>query len=150
MFDALRRSRAGLTLVEVMVSVAIVLIATLGIMLTYVQALELNMIGKGAVLASHGVKNKIEEIKSSPFGMIFVNYNNSTFTIPGLTGKGVVYVNNQNPGLLVVKVVFCWRLADGRVIGEDRNLDGVLGAGEDRNANGQIDSYVQITTQIYG
>ncbi len=145
-----------MSLVELMAAVCIVLIAIVGILYAYMKAIELHSIARGAAVATHGVKNKIEEIKGAAHANIYSTYNNSTFTLPGITnGKGVVYVNNDIANLLVVKVVFCWKLEGGRVIGEDTNLNGVLDSGEDQRDrdgayNGKLDSYVQITTQIYG
>jgi len=60
---------------------------------------------------------------------------------------GVVYVDDTNPELLEVTVSVCWQQVL-RVIGEDKNLNGVLDAGEDTNGNGKIDSSVQLVTRI--
>ncbi|MBF0593437.1 MAG: prepilin-type N-terminal cleavage/methylation domain-containing protein [Candidatus Omnitrophica bacterium] len=150
MHKVLQRPRAGMTLVEVMVAVVILLVAVIGILYSYVKAIELNAIGQGAVIATHAVKNKIEQIKSCTFAQIVPTYDNTTFTVAGINGKGVVYIDNSNAQLLKVKVVVCWKLGNGRLIGEDKNLNGQVDAGEDTNGNGELDSYVQIITQIYG
>ncbi|MEI6438345.1 MAG: prepilin-type N-terminal cleavage/methylation domain-containing protein [Candidatus Omnitrophota bacterium] len=147
---ALWKSRAGLSLVEVLVSTSIILIAVIGILLCYIKAIELNAIGQGAVIASHAVKSKIEEIKSTNFAQIYSTYNGATFTTAGLTGIGKIYVNNSSAHLLKVKIVFCWRMQGGRVIGDDKNLNGTADAGEHVDGNGEFSSYVQIITQIYG
>lgn len=146
----LRCNRRGMTLVEVIISTGIFLMAAIGILYSFAKCIELNEVGKDSTIAVVGVKNKVEEIKMANFSSIFTTYNNTTFTITGLNGKGVIYVDNSNARLLEVKVVFCWRLADGRLIGEDKNLNGVLDTGEDKNGNGEIDSNVQIITRIYG
>lgn len=66
--------------------------------------------------------------------------------------RGRVYVNNIHPGttasttnLLRAKVVICWK-DKGGIIGEDKNLNGALDAGEDINGNGEIDSPCQLET----
>ncbi|MBF0387501.1 MAG: prepilin-type N-terminal cleavage/methylation domain-containing protein [Candidatus Omnitrophica bacterium] len=150
MRNVARSSRSGMTLVEVLVAVSVVLIAVIGILYSYAKAIELNAIGQGSVIATQAVKNKIEQIKGTAFSTIFTTYNNTTFTAVGLNGRGLVTVDRSNSRLLEVKVIFCWRLGSGRIIGEDRDLDGVLDAGEDANGNGQLDAYVQIVTRIYG
>ncbi len=139
-----------MTLVEVLIAAGVFLVAATGILSSFSACMELNQMGMRSTIAVQGVKNKVEEIKASTFENIFTNYNNHTFTITGLNGIGVIYVDNSNAKLVEVKVVFCWRLSDGRVIGEDANLNGVLNNGEDKNGNGQIDSYVQIIERIYG
>ena len=152
MRHALRNSKAGMTLVEVMVSTGIILISVLGILYSYVKAIELNAIGETSGIALRAVKDKVEEIKAYSFSNISAHYNNTTFTVAGLNGKGAIYVTTPNVSthLIQVKVVYCWTIPGGKVIGEDRNLNGILDAGEDANGNGQLDSYVQIVTQIYG
>jgi len=145
-----RSNRSGMTLVEIIVATGVFLMAVIGILYSFVKCLELNEVGRDSTIAVVGVKNKIEEIKAEGITGIFATYNNTTFTIAGLNGRGVIYVDNSNSRLLEVKAVFCWRLTDGRIVGEDINLNGVLNSGEDKNGNAQIDSNVQIVTRIYG
>lgn len=144
------RNRSGLTFMEILIATVIFLTASLGILYCYAKCLELNEIGRGATVALQTVKNKMEEVKATGYSQIFGTYNNTTFTVPGLNGIGVIYVDNSTAKLLEVKVLFCWQLANGRVVGEDKNLNGVLNAGEDRNGNNELDSFVQLVTRIYG
>ncbi len=144
------RRSSGLTLIEVLIAAGVFLIAAAGILSSFSTCMELNQMGMRSTIAVQGVKNKVEEIKASTYNDIYDNYNNTTFTVAGLNGIGVIYVDNATTKLLEVKVVFCWALADGRVIGEDTNMNGVLNNGEDKNGNNQIDSYVQVITRIYG
>lgn len=141
---------SGMSLVEVMISTTIFLIAVIGILGSYAKFMEMDEVSRGAGIALQAVNSKVEEIKNTPYTTIMATYNNAAFTIPGVTGIGVIYVNNANPKLLEVKAVFCWRMSGGRVVGEDVNLNGVLNTGEDKNGNGKIDSYVQVVTQIFG
>ncbi|MFH0754627.1 MAG: hypothetical protein V2A70_08680 [Candidatus Omnitrophota bacterium] len=141
---------SGMTLVEVMVSTGILLVASVGIVYSFVKCIELDAIGRVTTVAVQGVKNKLEEVKASSFAQIYNNYNGATFAISGVTGRGVIYVNNSNSKLLQVKVVYCVQIPGGRVLGEDVNLNGVLNTGEDQNANAQIDSPIQMLTKIYG
>jgi len=142
--------KEGFTLVETIVATAVFLVAAVSILYSYLKCLELADIGRNVSIAVQAVKNEMEDIKNSNFATLYNTYNNATFTAAGINGRGVVYVDNSNPSLLQVRVVFCWKQPNGLLIGEDTNLNGVLDAGEDKNANGQLDSYVQIQTNIYG
>ena len=94
-------------------------------------------------------KNRLEQIKDTDFALIPATYNNVTFTTAGLDGMGVSYIDSTNPNLYVVRVAFCWQEKNGRIFGDDLDLDGVLDGGEDKNGNGFIDSPVQIIVSIY-
>ena len=54
---------------------------------------------------------------------------------------------DPNPSLLDVHIAACWN-ARGRVVGEDRNCNGVLDPGEDDNGNGWMDSPVMVSTRV--
>mgnify|MGYP000973970167 CR=1 FL=1 len=140
----------GVTMPELLVAVMIFMVAIVGILYSYLKCMELQDLGRNVSLANQAVRNKMEAIKNTSFSNIYTTYNNTNFTFSGINGRGVVYVNNSNAHLLQIKVVFCWKQPNGRIMGEDRNLNGALNLGEDANGNGQIDSYVQITTNIYG
>jgi hypothetical protein len=72
----------------------------------------------------------------------------SNFVVNAIpSSMGVVYINDTNPELLQATVSVCWRQKN-RVIGEDKNLNGALDAGEDANGNKIIDSPVELTTLI--
>ena len=145
------RNNKGLSLPEIMVASVVFILATVGILYSYLKCMELQDVGRNVSIVTQAVRNKMENIKNSTFSTLSATYNNTTFTTAGITGRGVVYVDAvTDPNLVQVKIAFCWKQPNGRVIGEDTNLNGVLNAGEDKNANGQIDSYVQITTKIFG
>ena len=142
--------KSGMSLAEVMVAATIFIIAATGILLTLLKCMELEELGRNSQQALAGIQTEIDVIKNADFSTIEATYNNATFTHAALTGMGKVYVDNTDPNLLIIKVVYCWRQSNRRVIGEDTNLNGTLDAGEDKNGNGQIDSYVQVQTQIFG
>jgi len=50
--------------------------------------------------------------------------------------------------LLKIKITCCWKEKEGRVIGEDKNLNGQLDSGEDINGNGELDSLIKLVTYI--
>jgi type II secretory pathway pseudopilin PulG len=143
-------NKKGFTIVEVIVATGIFLLSISGIIYSFLKCMELQDIGQSVSIATQAVNSKMEDIKSSTFANMFTTYNNTTFTANNINGRGVVYVDNTLPDLIQIKVVFCWRQKTGQLFGEDTNLNGVLNVGEDKNANGQLDSYVQIITNIYG
>ena len=65
-----------------------------------------------------------------------------------IIGKGISYVNTVNSKIRQVTVSFCWKQRNGRVIGEDTNLNGQEDTGEG-DGDGLIESPVQIVTNIY-
>lgn len=143
------KNLSGLTIVELLVSILILIpLFTLGIQ-TFIKCIELSDMAQNSSLATVGIKSRVSAIENTAYNQIFNTYNNTTFTISGLTGMGKTYVDNSNPNHLLVTLSFCWRERSGRIVGEDKNLNGVLNGGEDSNANGQIDSIVRVTTQIY-
>jgi len=139
----------ALTLVELMIAAVILTLTFLGVLLTFLRCMELNEISRNTTLGLEAASSKIEEIKNTSFAQIFATHNDQTFTAAGVDGIGVVRIDNTNPQLLQVFATFCWRQSNGRVFGEDTDLDGQLDAGEDSNANGRIDSSVQLVDYIY-
>ena len=137
------------TLPELLVATTIILLTSLGILFTYIQCLEINNINHDTLKALASARNQIETIKATPFDQIHDTYNNQTFPLDGITGIGTTDVNDKNPELLEVTVKCFWRQAKGRLIGEDKNLNGRLDQGEDLNKNGELDSPVSILTYLY-
>lgn len=147
----MRPNKRGMTLIEILIATVIFLVAIVGLVYSYLKCMELADLGRNSSLAMQAIESKVEDIKNTPFASIYSTYNNATFTTSAITnGRGVVYIDNSNAHFYQIKVVFCWKQQNGRVIGEDTNLNGSLNAGEDKNGNGQIDSYAQIITYIYG
>ena len=90
----------------------------------------------------------LERITKS-FDNILTTYPNQTkFDVLGFNGKGIIYVQSIDLRTLLVTVSFSWKESNGRVIGEDKNINGDLDAGEDLNGNFIIDSPVQIVSYI--
>ena len=139
----------GFTVVEVMIA-TLILVPLFAIgMMVFVKCMDLSDMSKNSSLAVWGVKKRIASIENTAYNQIFNTYNNTTFTLNGLTGIGKTYIDNSSADHLIVTVLFCWKERNGRVIGEDKNLNGVLNGGEDTNGNGKLDSMVQLSTQIY-
>ena len=140
--------KTGFTLAELLIAAIVFIPAVSGILISYINCLELSDQSKTFSLAVHGVKSRFEEIKNTSFSQIKANYNNVTFTAANLNGIGVSYVDDANPILLKVTVTFCWKQGNGRVLGEDKNLNGQLNTGEDQNGNGLLDSPAQLVSYI--
>ena len=94
------------------------------------------------------VSGRMETIKNTPFAQIEANYDRVSFASAGLNGIGISYVDvdDADSRLLKVTIPFCFRLPNGRVIGEDKDLDAALDAGEDLDGNGRLDSVTEIET----
>lgn len=138
----------GFTLLEILLAVGILGSMLCGILVTYASCFVLAATAKNSNISTNAALSLIEEIRSSPFNRIMDDYNGLNFLVNGIPlSRGVIYVNNANPKLLEVTVVVCWRQGN-RVIGEDKNLNGILDAGEDVNGNGIIDSPVELITKV--
>lgn len=143
-------TKKGFTIPELLVAVLLLISIFTGAMLIFVKCLELSDLASNSSTAVLAVKNKLTEIENTSFSQIYTNYNNTAFNISGLNGKGISYVDNSDPSLLSITVVISWKQINGRLIGEDVDLDGQLDLGEDKNGNGRLDSLVQLTTLKYG
>ena len=134
---------------EMMVAAVIMILAFVGILATFIRCLELNELSRNTGIATTAAKARMELIKDTAFTDLATTYDKVPFFKTGFTGAGVSYVDTTDPNLYKITVSFCFREKNGRVIGEDTNLNGVLNAGEDTNGNGMIDSPVELATYIY-
>ncbi|MFH1442392.1 MAG: prepilin-type N-terminal cleavage/methylation domain-containing protein [Candidatus Omnitrophota bacterium] len=141
----------GLTLVEVMVTFAILAFVLSGLLALYLNIFLLSDISRQTILASNAAEAEMELIKNTNFDNLLA-LNGNTFNLNGFPAAdaiGVINVSNTAyTDLLRVRVVISFRQRGQRIVGEDRNLNGVLDTGEDTNGNGQIDSSVEIVTLI--
>lgn len=150
------RAKAGFTLIEVVLAVGILVFVLCGILATYISCFELIATSKNMTLATNAAQRRIEEIRDYNFYNIYNDYNNQTFTVdeiaPG-NSKGVIRIINL-PGtsdILAVVVSVSWRQRGNRIIGGDRNLNGVLDTGEPFvtiYSTNIIDSPVELVTLI--
>lgn len=141
--------KKGFVFVEVLLGTAILAFVLCGILATYINCFDLISTSRNSTAAINSAQSVIEEIRDSSFSSIFNDYNNRTFTVTEIpASRGVIYVNTTNPDLLRITISVCWRQQGNRVFGEDLDLDGVIDAGEDRNANNMLDSPVQIIALI--
>lgn len=140
----------GVTLPEIMIATVVFSIAFIGLLTTYLRCAELNDQARNMSMATTAAKSRMEQIKNTAFNQIVANHhNNSWATTTPANGYGFSYVDDTVSDLLEIRVSICWQNKDGRIIGEDTNLNGVLNAGEDVNGNGMIDSSVQLVSYIF-
>lgn len=156
----IRLKSRGLTLMELMLATMILAFVLVGLLETYIVCLDLVEVSKNASIAINSCQTKLEEIKNTAYAQIKTLYNGVSFNPTGITAKGVTYAFYCNgpsdcsdayalTDLLQVMVSVSWRQRNGRIIGEDKNLDGALNAGEDiPPANGVLDSTAEAVTFI--
>jgi hypothetical protein len=132
-----------------MVATLIFTLTFAGAITVFFQGIDLAEMSRNSSTAVLAAKNQIAAIENTPFAQITAAYNNATFTAANVTGIGIIYVTNPSADIAQVTLTFCWRQKNGRIIGEDANLNGQMNAGEDKNGNGILDSPVKLTTTIY-
>lgn len=142
--------QAGVSLLEVLVAAGILVIVLVGLFRLFIYCQELADLGRNMTLAVAEAQGKMEEIRNHPYADITADYASggtpgNTFNLTQVNGKGVITIDASNNKLLGIKVVVCWQNHNGRVIGDDKDLDGVVDAGD---ANGVIDSLVTIESRI--
>jgi len=138
----------GLTLVELLIAMAILILAVGGILLSYIRCIELNETAKNSSLAVQAAKSRMELIKSTTFGQIKATYDMNSFDPNGLNGKGISYIDDSNPEFLKITVSVSWQQKNGRVYGEDLNLNGIIDGSED-GGDGILDSPVELVNYIF-
>jgi len=139
----------GFSLAELLIAASILIFVFAGVLLTFIRCSQLESITRNYTTSLLVTKNRMAQIKNSAFNQISLNYNGTTFATGGVDGIGVSYIDSTNPDLYQVVITFCWQEQNGRVFGEDLNLNGQLDVGEDQNGNGRLDSPVQIISSLY-
>ncbi|MCB9757180.1 MAG: hypothetical protein H6753_01995 [Candidatus Omnitrophica bacterium] len=142
-------STSGFTLAELIVAAGIMGVVVGGILVSYVRCMELNEASQNKSLAVKAARDRMETIKSTAYANLVSTYNNVPFTVTGFTGQGISYVTVLNAKNTEVVVSVSWRQKNGRVYGEDKNLNGVIDNGEDVNSDGRLNSPVDIVTRIF-
>ncbi|MDP2981102.1 MAG: type II secretion system protein, partial [Candidatus Omnitrophota bacterium] len=145
----IKENKSGFTLLELMIGISVLIVALVGLLGVFAHMISLNENSGKLTLAVAACQAKLEEIRNSSFTTLYTTYNGTSFNPNGFSSgeaKGAVSINNSNPNLLQVFVSVSWRTRSNRVIGEDRNLNGVRDAGEDLTGNLRLDSPGQLAT----
>lgn len=165
--------KSGFTLIEVLFTFGILAFCVCGVLLTYIQMFMLADLSRDTTLATNAAQAKMEEIKKTVLTGLDSSHcdgcscpspgfrDGCIFDITGFTGtnaKGKIEISDitlRTPAtetLKRVRIVVSFT-SRGRVFGEDRNLNGILDIGEDRDAPGQpgygrLDSPLELITLI--
>ena len=143
------QGKSGFTLAELLIATALLTVILTGVMVTFFRCLELNEVSANTSKAVLAARARMAQIEGTNYSQVNATFDNVTFNVSGLNGKGVTYVDDSVPNILTVTTVVCWRQKSNRLYGEDANLNGVLNGGEDTNGNGRLDSIVQFETQRF-
>lgn len=139
----------GMTLIEILISTLILSSLFVGAVYVFIKCMELSEAARNTQTATLICRNRMNQIEAGAYNQIYATYNQATFTSADLNGIGVSYIDNSDPDVLKVTSVFCWRQSNGRIYGEDLNLNGQIDGSEDANNNGQLDSPVKLVTFVY-
>ncbi len=139
----------GLTLVELTFAAVLMILTFVGVLSTYIQCSNLTEISRESSTAMLAAKSRMEEIRNSTFAGLDGFHNTFVLDSGGIDGSVVSYVDLTSTRVKQITISVSYVMKNGRIIGEDTNLDGDLDAGEDQNANGRIDSPIQLITSVY-
>ncbi len=117
----LNKKNRGFSLVEVLVTFAILALCLTGLLATYVSLFYMSDLSRNTSLAVNAVQAKMEEIKNAGFDAITA-YNGS-FDITGFASadaRGVVSAADVSSDLRRVRIVACFK-SRGLTIGNDIN-----------------------------
>ena len=158
----MKRKNSGFTLVELMLVVWILATVMTGMIQLFIYTSVQAQMAGNKTLAISEAQSKIEEIRNHSYSTIATDYasggtpgNIFTPTMPN--SKGVIYLDTTgsfSPGasseLIGIKVVVSWRDKYNRIVGEDKDLDGVFDAGEDLSGGvaNQLDSPASLISMI--
>jgi Tfp pilus assembly protein PilV len=142
------RTKTGFTLAEILIAVLILIPVCVATIYVFIKCVELSELARHSSEAVREIKSKVTQIENTPFDQIKNTFHNVTFAPAGLNAMGVTYIDDTEPDMLTVTATLCWKEKNGRVMGEDKDLDGQLDSGEDANSNGMLDSPVTVVTRV--
>ena len=143
-------SKKAISIVEILLSLTILIIGLVGLLQTFVYCSYLNDLAFSMTSSLVAAQDKLEEIRDSNYSTLTTDYASggtpgNTFTIPNVNGKGAISIDASNANLLSIRIVVCFKTKNGRLIGDDANLDGSVDAGD---GNGQIDSPIVLISLL--
>ncbi|MBF0484683.1 MAG: prepilin-type N-terminal cleavage/methylation domain-containing protein [Candidatus Omnitrophica bacterium] len=146
-------NKKGFTLIELMVSCAILVVFFVGMVIVFVKCMQIIELAHNSSSAVSQAKNQMEKIRKSDFSQLVVNYDNKPFNVTfdnvKVKGKGVTYVDDADLKLPIVRVNVSWKEKSGLLVGEDSDLTGAYSTVKDKNGNGRLDSPVSLEGIMY-
>jgi Tfp pilus assembly protein PilV len=114
------KDEQGLTLVEIIIALTVIVGAILGVASLLLYTSRLNESEREYALARQSIFSKIEEIKKHNFDYVVTDY--STGGSPGpnfivtklYNSQGTIYINSTNPNLLLITVTVSWQSVNGQ------------------------------------
>jgi len=154
-------AKKGLSLMEVLLAIFIV-VSAIGALATMYPGIFTGVNLDMANLKAWGIaQREMETLKNSPFANLYAVASDPEATPQGnvfATGdtnfSGTYYVQKLRDvnnlildDLVKLEVVVCFKVGN-RIIGEDRNLNGIKDGGEDDDNDRKITSPVRLTTLV--
>ncbi|MCQ9208039.1 MAG: prepilin-type N-terminal cleavage/methylation domain-containing protein [Omnitrophica bacterium] len=144
-----KKSLAGFTLIELMFTAGVMAVVLGGLLQLFIYCMNLGELSGNTTVATAQAQSKLEEIRNHNFADIVTDYSlggtvGNTFTLTNLDGMGVIYIDDTNAELLEIEIAVSFRTRPNRVIGADKNLNGILDSGEQESGYGKLDSPVRI------
>lgn len=154
----MKLSNRAFTLIELLLTFSILVFCLCGLLLTYINMYILSDLSRDLTLVNNAVQAEMEIVKRTDFaGLLALDgtpFNIAGFVTADARGRIEICDNTTCPALIPyadlkrVRIIACFR-SRGRLIGEDRDLDGQLDIGEDTLiANNRLDSPVEVVTLI--
>lgn len=150
----MRKTHAGFSLVEVLVTALILSVVLLGLLRMFFQFSTLTSTTSNLSLATMKAQAKLEEMRGYPYSQMWINFVSGgtpgdvflmTRASDGFDGSGKIYLDVIQPNLTKVTIVMSWQNQDGRLIGGDNGggtsanaLNGVVDAGEVVDGDGRF------------
>ena len=149
----IKNNTQSFTLVELLVVTGILSVVILGLIQTLILGSVLADLSNRKTIAMGEAQDKLEEILNHTYAQITTDYGaggtpGNTFSLSQITGKGLITIDSSTTNLLKIDVVVSFQYCNGRIMGEDLNLNGALDGGEDANGNGVLDSPIKLSTYI--
>ncbi|MFC1753192.1 hypothetical protein ACFL96_07330 [Thermoproteota archaeon] len=146
-----KRSTRG-SLLEPMITALVLVVVLIGILQLFVSWLKLGETSSDLMVAMSEAKGKLEEIRNHVFDNIVIDYDSpdDIFNLTQVDGAGIIYIDyfGGTTEMLEVEIVASFRTEGDRIVGEDKNLDSVLDAGEDKDGDGRLSSTISLSTLI--
>jgi prepilin-type N-terminal cleavage/methylation domain-containing protein len=115
--------RAGFTVIEVVMAMAMIAIALLALMSEILSSMTLIEANRQDSLAVNAARDKVAEMSAKPFDKVFASFKSHTFPVPGLQAPG-----GGNPGRVLFPMSggnLCETVVDpAMLMPRDLNLDG--------------------------